>query len=336
MTGAVEAARDLSRYKGARALVTGATGLIGSNLVLALVRLGAVVHAFVIPEAEPESLLARSGGIDQVIVHRGRLEDEDAVSLAVEGSRPSVVFHLGAQTLVETAYADPITTFEANIGGTWRVLEACRRLDNAPWAIAVASSDKAYGPSDHLPYVETDALAGQEPYEVSKAATDGIARTYGVTYGLKTRIARCGNVYGPGDLNWSRIVPGTIRSLLRGERPVLRSDGTPVRDYLHVDDVVAAYLVLGLAPVGPGEAFNFSSGDKRTVREVVRAVATAVGSESEPIVENRARGEIPHQWLDSTKARVRLGWTAKRRMEEALPSVVEWYRQLLAYERGIR
>ena len=312
----------------ARVLVTGATGLVGSSLVRCLLSADAEVHALVLPEPEPESDLLRSGRLARIRVHEGRLEDPVAVAAAVEAARPRFVFHLGAQPLVGLARAHPVATFEANVRGTWALLEACRTMSEPP-IVAVASSDKAYGASAKLPYVETDPLAGSEPYEASKAITDILAQTYARSYGLPTRIARCGNIYGIGDWNWSRIVPGTIRSLLRGERPVLRSDGTPVRDYIHVDDVVAAYLALATADLAPGEAFNFSSGERLTVREVVDAVTTAVGAALQPVVLNEARGEIAAQYLDSSKARTTLGWKPRRRLGESLSEIVTWYRELL-------
>lgn len=312
----------------ARVLVTGATGLVGSSLVRCLLSADAEVHALVLPKPEPESDLLRSGRLARIRVHEGRLEDPVAVAAAVEAARPRFVFHLGAQPLVGLARAHPVATFEANVRGTWALLEACRTMSEPP-IVAVASSDKAYGASAKLPYVETDPLAGSEPYEASKAITDILAQTYARSYGLPTRIARCGNIYGIGDWNWSRIVPGTIRSLLRGERPVLRSDGTPVRDYIHVDDVVAAYLALATADVAPGEAFNFSSGERLTVREVVDAVTAAVGAALQPVVLNEARGEIAAQYLDSSKARTTLGWKPRRRLGESLSEIVTWYRELL-------
>ena len=312
----------------ARVLVTGATGLVGSSLVRCLLSADAEVHALVLPEPEPESDLLRSGRLARIRVHEGRLEDPVAVAAAVEAARPRFVFHLGAQPLVGLARAHPVATFEANVRGTWALLEACRTMSEPP-IVAVASSDKAYGASAKLPYVETDPLAGSEPYEASKAITDILAQTYARSYGLPTRIARCGNIYGIGDWNWSRIVPGTIRSLLRGERPVLRSDGTPVRDYIHVDDVVAAYLALATADLAPGEAFNFSSGERLTVREVVDAVTAAVGAALQPVVLNEARGEIAAQYLDSSKARTTLGWKPRRRLGESLSEIVTWYRELL-------
>jgi len=321
-------------FDGARAFVTGATGLIGSALAHELLEQGAEVHALVLSDPEPESALVRSGDIGRVRIHTGRLEDAASVDAAIRATRPQYVFHLGARTLVEAAAADPAGTFAVNVQGTWAVLEACRGLADAPRAIAVASSDKAYGERDKLPYVETDPLDGTEPYEASKTMTDILARTYARSYGLPTRVARCGNVYGPGDWNWSRIVPGTIRALLRGETPVLRSDGTPIRDYVHVDDVVRAYLLLARTDIAPGEPFNFSSGEKRSVLEVVQLIGRAVGVATEPRVLGTARGEISRQYLDSTKAQRMLGWTAERRLATSLPAVVGWYRDLLGSRTG--
>jgi len=322
--------RDLS---GARVFVTGATGLIGSSLVHALLSRGALVDAFVIPRPEPASMLARSGDIERVRVHVGHLEDRTSVEAAIASAAPDVVFHLGAQTLVGDARADPVRTFEVNIAGTWAVLEACRRFVT-PSAVAIASSDKAYGSSARLPYVETNTLAGTEPYEASKAVTDMLAQTYAIAYGLPVRIARCGNVYGRGDFNWSRIVPGTIRSVLAGERPVLRSDGTPVRDYVSVDDIVSAYLALVEHDIAPGEAFNFSSGERLTVLDVVRLINNAVEANLEPVILGTAVGEIAEQYLDSSKAQRALGWTAQRRLAESLPPIVAWYRDLLKSDRS--
>lgn len=286
------------------------------------------VHVFAIPEPEPASELIRSGDIARTTVLGGRLEDEASVRRAVQAARPELVFHLGAQTLVGPARGDPTYTFRVNIAGTWNLLEALR-LAPPTRAIAVASSDKAYGRSDHLPYVEADALAGEEPYEASKVATDVLGRTYATAYGLPVRIARCGNVYGPGDVHWSRLVPGTIRSFLEGTRPIVRSDGTLVRDYLHVADAVTAYLALMQPGVPHGEAFNFSSGERRTVLEVVRIIGAAVGSALEPVIEDTAKGELREQYLDSSKARRELGWSARRDMPGSLGEIISWYRQLL-------
>ncbi len=324
------------RLRGARVLVTGATGMTGSALVHRLLQLEAEVHIFALPEREPESRLIRSGDIARVQVHEGRMEEPATVAAAVRATRPHLVFHLAAQPLVEVARDDPTRTFEVNVRGTWALLDACRLHAERPRAIAVASSDKAYGARDRLPYVESDPLDGSEPYEASKTITDILARTYARAYDLPTRVARCGNIYGPGDWNWSRIVPGTIRSLLRGESPVVRSDGTPIRDYIHVDDVVSAYVSLATVDVAPGEAFNFSSGERRSVREVLDLVGEAAGVSREPVVLGTAKGEISVQYLDSGKARRMLGWSATRGLAESLPSIVEWYRELLRVPTGAR
>lgn len=328
---AVRVMRPTEAYRGSRVLVTGATGLIGSRLVGALLQHDAEVHVFVLERPEPESALVRSGDLERTTQHAGRLEDRASVVRAVEAARPEVVFHLGAQSLVTSAREDPAATFAANVAGTWTLLDACRSLPTRPRSIVVASSDKAYGSSERLPYRETHPIAGAgEPYEASKAMTDIVARTYAAAYAMPIRVARCGNVYGPGDWNWTRIVPGTIRSLLRGERPIIRSSGAPTRDYVHVDDVADAYLLLGAADVEPGEAFNFSSGERKSVLELVRQLQAALGTDLDPEVLDQAPGEIADQELDSSKARATLGWSARRRLAESLPETIEWYRALLA------
>ena len=324
----MSASGSTQEFRARRVFITGATGLIGSHLTLRLLEMGADVHALVLPEDESGSLLNRAGA-RRVQRYTGRLEDQNSVVAAVNSARPDIVFHLGAQTQVGRARRDPAGTFATNVAGTWHVLEACRALDPRPIAIAVASSDKAYGKSSRLPYLETHPLAGSEPYEVSKTMTDLLAQTYAASYGLPTRIARCGNVYGSGDLNWDRIVPGTIRSLLRRERPVIRSDGSPIRDYVHVQDVVNAYLRLASAGIPPGGAYNFSSGERASVLEVVRLIAKTLGSDLAPDVRGDATGELAEQYLDATKATRELGWKPSRRMAESLVEIIEWYRTTL-------
>jgi CDP-glucose 4,6-dehydratase len=254
---------------------------------------------------------------------------------AIVTHEPGTVYHLGAQTLVGAARRAPLLTFESNVRGTWNVLEACRRHPDVVGRVVVASSDKAYGEVDTLPYTEDMPVGGREPYEASKAAGDLVTQSYAAASGLPVAIARCGNIYGPGDLNWSRIVPGTIRSLLRGEKPVLRSDGTFVRDYLHVDDVVGAYraLAAGLeaGTVEPGEPFNFSDEAPLTVMALYEAICTAAGSPgTAPVILDDAPGEIHDQWLSAAKARDRLGWHTAVPLHDGLASTVEWYRGLLA------
>src|SRR5438874_13608063 len=233
-----------SKYWRSRsALVTGATGLVGSHLVGALLASGADV-AVLLRDHDRRSELFRSGNIGRVAVTEGELESLADVERAITESGASVVFHLGAQTLVGVGLNAPLLTLESNVRGTWNVLEATRRQSKTVERLVVASSDKAYGQSDR-PYVEDDPLRASSPYDVSKAAGALLAQSYHATYGLRLGIVRCGNIYGGGDLNWSRIVPGTIRSFLRREAPEIRSDGTYIRDYIHISDVVDAYLAVG-------------------------------------------------------------------------------------------
>lgn len=325
-------------WAGRRALVTGATGILGSWLCRELLERGAAVVALV-RDVDPQSQLYRSGDADRLTVVQGRLEDERAVERAMNEHETDVVFHLGAQTIVGTALRAPRPTFESNVQGTWNVLEACRALKGLVTAVVVASSDKAYGEQAKLPYTEDAPLDAVHPYDVSKACTDLLARSYAATYGVPAAISRCGNIYGGGDLNWSRIVPGTIRSLLRGERPIVRSDGTFVRDYLYVKDAVGAYLALA-EQIGRdgvrGEAFNFSTESWVTVREIVDEIAKQMGSKLEPIVKNEARSEIRSQSLSAAKAKRVLGWTARWTLPKGLAETIAWYREHCAGDGASR
>lgn len=322
-------------WTGRSVLVTGAGGFIGSWLTRRLVDGGADVVALV-PELDPRSELVRSGTDRRIVMVPGVLEDPAVVARAAVAHEVDTVFHLGAQTLVGAAHRDPVATFEANIRGTYLLLDACRQAP-AVRRVVVASSDKAYGTVGTLPYTEATPLDGRAPYEVSKTATDLLAQSYAVTHGVPLAIARCGNVYGGGDLNWSRIVPGTVRALLLGEQPVLRSDGTFVRDYLHVDDVVDAYLALadwidatGSPADAPGGiAFNFSAEAPRTVLEIYRAVCDAFGAQVDPAILAQANGEIHDQFLDSSRAQAQLGWKAQVTLADGLTRAFEWYRALL-------
>jgi CDP-glucose 4,6-dehydratase len=316
------------QWAGRRVFVTGATGMVGSWLSRRLVDLGASVCALVL-DTDPQSELVRSGTIDHLSVVNGSLDDAACLVRAIVGFEADTVLHLGAQTIVGTADRSPAATFTTNVAGTWNVLEACRLHPDLVRRVVVASSDKAYGTQAELPYREDMSLDGVAPYEASKSCTDLIARSYALTYGLPVTIARCGNIFGGGDLNWSRIVPGTIRSLVRGERPVLRSDGSFVRDYLHVDDVVDAYLTLAEAAADParsGEAFNFSDERPLTVTEIYDAVCEAFGGPIAPEVLGGAAGEIHDQYLDSSKARELLGWKPTVGLAEGLDRTVAWYR----------
>jgi len=310
-------------------LVTGATGMVGSSLCAELLRQGVTVVALVLDD-DPSSELRRSGAWRDLRVVNGRLEDLATIERALAVHDVATVFHLGAQTLVGAARRDPVGTFEANIRGTWNVLEAARRQGDLVGRVVIASSDKAYGTSDVLPYREDHPLDGIQPYEVSKSCADLLARSYGVTYDVPVRVARCGNIYGPGDLNWSRLVPGTIRSLLLDQTPVIRSDGKLVRDYLYVADAVGAYLALADAE-SPSLAYNFSDSDPKTVRELYDAICEAAEKPgTEPLVLGGADDEIPAQHLDASLARAELGWEVQSSLVDGLRRTVDWYRDLLA------
>jgi CDP-glucose 4,6-dehydratase len=323
---------DTKFWTGRTVLVTGATGLIGSWLVKELHSRGARVVAFVL-DADPHSELVRSGDLARCHVVNGDLADFAALERAVNLHETDTVFHLGAQTLVEVAHRYPLATFEANLRGTYNLLEACRIHAGIVKRVVVASSDKAYGTRADLPYREDMPLAGNHPYEVSKTCTDLLAQTYGHTYGLPVTIARFGNVYGGGDLNWSRIVPETVRAILRGQRPVLRSDGTFIRDYVYVKDVAGAYLRMAECMDRPdvrGEGFNFSGEKPTSVLELVHAIRKLMGREDiEPEIRNTARGEIKDQYLSAAKARERLGWTPSWSLEAGLRETIDWYRAYL-------
>ncbi|MFZ1058978.1 MAG: NAD-dependent epimerase/dehydratase family protein [Candidatus Rokuibacteriota bacterium] len=319
-----------------KVLVTGATGMVGSWLVKRLIKSGASVVALV-RDPDPQSELYRSGDIHKVAVVSGALEEFWALERAINENEIDTVFHLGAQTIVGTADRFPLPTFEANIRGTYNLLEACRLHAGLVRRVVLASSDKAYGEQATLPYTEEMPLQGSHPYEVSKSCADLIARAYFSTYGLPIAIARCGNVYGGGDLNWSRIVPGTVRSLLHGERPVVRSDGTFVRDYIYVEDVVGAYLATAEAIETKGvagEAFNFSTESTVTVSEIVTMIQKLTGrTDLEAVLLNRARGEIRNQSLSCRKAREILGWRDRYDLEAGLRATLQWYEAFLGERR---
>lgn len=314
-------------WKSKTVFVTGATGLMGSWLVKALLREEAEVIALVRDQA-PRSMLVREGLLHRIAVVSGDLESLHTMQRAIAEYQPHTIFHLAAQPLVQVAKLDPVGTLRANVMGTWNVLEACRLTGKSN--VVVASSDKAYGANENLPYLETHPLQGRYPYDVSKSCTDLITQMYFATYGLRTAIARCGNLFGGGDLNYSRTIPGVIRATLAGERFVIRSDGKFVRDFLYVMDAAECYLTLGerLAEDASisGEAFNFSLGLKLTVLDIVNTILKIMGrTDLEPVIQNTASSEIREQYLDATKARKRLGWSPKYGMEEALRETVAWY-----------
>ena len=323
----------MSFWKNKSVLVTGATGLVGSWLVRDLLDKGANVTALVL-DTDPNSELIRSGDVNRISVVNGDLRNYQDVARATFTNSCTDVFHLGAQTIVGTALVDPISTFESNIQGTWNVMEAARQSQGSVKSVVVASSDKAYGSSEKLPYLENFPLHGDGPYDVSKSCTDLIAQSYGSTYGIPVTVARCGNIYGGGDLNWSRIIPGSIRDLLNEKRPVLRSDGTFVRDYVHVDDIVSAYLKLSEVSQAKdinGQAFNFSRDEPLSVLDLYKSISiAAVGKFVDPEIQNTAKSEIKDQHLDSSKAKSVLGWESKVTLEDGLKKTVNWYKAYLA------
>ena len=323
-------------WTGRRVLVTGATGMVGSWLVKDLLSAGAHVVALVMDD-DPQSEFYRSGDVNRCAVVNGRVEDFWTLERAVNLHETDTVIHLAAQTIVGVAHRMPLPTMEANIRGTWNLLEVCRLHRGLVKRIVVASSDKAYG-EQRLPYKEDQPLQGRHPYEVSKSCADLISTSYHVTYGLPVAIARCGNVYGGGDLNWSRIVPGTIRSLLAGKRPYIRSDGRFVRDYIYVKDVAQAYMALAgrLADRRVcGQAFNFSDGKPMAVMSLVRAIQKVMGcAHLRPDIRNEARGEIRDQYLSARKARRLLGWRPRYALADGLAETVEWYRSFLGGGRA--
>jgi CDP-glucose 4,6-dehydratase len=312
-------------------LVTGGTGLLGGWLVKQLLNLGADVVC-VIRDAVPQSELTRSGAIDRVKVVRGDVCDRVFLERVLGEYEIDTIMHLAAQTIVGIANRNPISTFETNIAGTWQILEACRHSPTVK-QIVMASSDKAYGDCDTLPYIETTPLQGLHPYDVSKSCADLIAQAYGHTYKLPVAITRCGNFYGGGDLNWNRIIPGTIRSILRNEAPIIRSDGSFIRDYIYCEDGAAAYILLAeqLAenPSLYGQAFNFSNETQVTVLDLVDRIVELMGSDLYPIVQNQASNEIKHQFLDATKAKEVLGWVPDFTLDRGLEKTIAWYREFL-------
>lgn len=312
--------------------VTGSTGLVGGWLVRRLIDLGADVVCLE-RDWVPQCELIRARLTERVKVVRGDVRDQALLERILGEYEIETVIHLAAQTIVPIANRNPVSTFETNIGGTWTLLEACRRSPTVK-QIVLASSDKAYGDHDILPYNEEMPLRGRHPYDVSKSCTDLIAQTYAITYSLPVVISRCGNFYGGGDLNWNRIIPGTIRSVLRGKRPIIRSDGQYIRDYFYVEDGAAAYVLLAerLAanPDLCGQAFNFSNEKRMSVLELVEQILSLMDSDLEPEVRNEATNEIRQQYLDATRARNILGWRPLFSLEEGLRRTIEWYKDFLS------
>ncbi len=310
--------------------VTGCTGLLGSWLTIELVERGASVTGL-IRDLVPKSNLSWSGFIDRVNIVRGEVEDYLLLERCLNEYEIDTVFHLAAQTIVATANRNPVSTFETNIKGTWNLLEACRRNPMVK-RVVVASSDKAYGTQKNLPYDEVTPLEGRHPYDVSKSCADLLSQAYFQTFQLPVCVTRCGNFYGGGDLNWNRIVPGTIRSVILSEPPVIRSDGTLIRDYFYIEDAVAAYMLLAERMTKPelnGEAFNFSNEIQVTVRELVEKILRIMKSNLRAKVLNEAPNEIMHQYLSAKKAREVLNWKPKYTLDQGLDKTIAWYQGFL-------
>ncbi len=330
------------KWKNNRVFITGATGLLGSHLTRQLVNQGAEVVCLVRDSVPKSTFHSKDPAwqLDQkVSIVRGSIEDALLVERIVNEYEVDSIFHLAAQTIVGTANRSPVATFKANIEGTWNVLEAARLHSKKVKRVVIASSDKAYGNLNGEAYDETFPLNGQHPYDVSKSCTDLISKTYAVSYGSPVAITRCGNFFGPGDLNYSRIIPGTVRDVLQNKRPVIRSNGLFIRDYIFAEDGAHAYLTLAEAMTEDshgktrftGEAFNFSYGLRLTVKDVVQKVLKVMNRpDLEPVIENQASNEIPVQCLNSDKAHSQLGWKPKFGFDEGLKTTVDWYRSILS------
>ncbi|MBN2067045.1 MAG: GDP-mannose 4,6-dehydratase [Candidatus Diapherotrites archaeon] len=313
-------------------LITGATGIIGSQLTMQL--MGKCNNLAILKrDHEHNSLLETSKATEKIDVIRGELEDLQTMMRALAEYEIDTVFHLGAQPIVQISKVIPVKTFESNIMGTWNLLEACRIISyesDKIKRIVLASSDKAYGPLKTLPYNEEMPLCGELPYDVSKSCCDLIAQTYFKTYNLPVAISRFGNVFGPGDLNFNRIVPGTIRSILLDEDIIIRSDGTLLREYFYVKDAADAYIVLAENLESKklhGQAFNFSSGIKLSVLQIVDKIIDLMGSKKKPTILGEAKLETKEQYLSTEKAEKILGWKAKTEFDPAMKETIEWYRK---------
>lgn len=313
-------------WKSKNVFITGCSGFLGSHAAKLLTEAGANVTGLV-RDYTPKSYLY-NGTIDKINVVSGALEDLQLIERALGEYEIDTVLHLAAQAIVGIANRNPVSTFNANVMGTCNILEACRRSPLVK-TIVVASSDKAYGDQENLPYHESMPLKGTHPYDVSKSCADLIAQTYHKTYGLPVCITRCGNLFGGGDLNFNRIVPQTIKSILNNEAPVIRSDGTFIRDYICVEDAALAYLLLAEKMQQPdihGEAFNISNEVRLTVLELVNKILELMESDLAPVILNQGSHEIKNQYLSAEKARTILGWKPQYSIEEGLIRTIDWYR----------
>lgn len=319
---------DKNYFNDKTVLITGATGFIGSWLVKELLSKEAKIVCL-IRDIVPDSIFFSDSLDKKVIIARGELEELLDIERTINEYEPSVIIHLGAQTIVRTANNSPLGTFNSNVKGTWNLLEACRLHDKTIESIVVASSDKAYGDQEKLPYTEDSPLNATNPYDLSKACADMLSKSYGITYNLPVSISRCGNFFGGGDLNFSRIVPGTIKSAYFGKNPVIRSDGMYVRDYIYVKDAVDAYMCLAEKTKSlklKGDSFNFSNEVQLTVIELTNKILELMNKSSlKPEILNEAKNEIKNQHLSAEKAGKVLGWKSKWTVENGLKETIKWY-----------
>ncbi len=323
-----------NHWQDKRVLITGCTGFLGSWLACELVKLGADVVGLIRDEV-PQSMLLHDGTVNHIKIVHGDLSDYSLLERTLAEYEIHTIFHLAAQTIVGIANRSPMHTFETNIRGTWLILEAARQSPTVE-AVVVASSEKAYGDKHPLPFDESMPLQGRHPYDVSKSCADLIAQTYAHTYELPVSITRCSNLYGGGDLNWNRLLPGTIRSVLRGESPIIRSDGTFKRDYLYVEDAVRGYLMIAerLANTAvTGECFNFGKGNPNSALDVVNTIIkVSAHPHLEPVILNEVTNEIKDEYLSSQKAHQILGWKPQETLESGLAKTMAWYRDFLDIE----
>ena len=320
-----------SFWQDRRVFITGASGLVGGWLVEALLMQGADI-VILLRDWVPGSRLITSHLLEKTTIVRGDLSNCQNLERILAEYEIASVIHLAAQTIVPIANKNPLSTFESNIAGTWNLLEACRQIRSIE-SIVVASSDKAYGDAPKLPYREDMPLRAIYPYDVSKACADMISLSFAKTFDMPIAITRCGNFFGGGDLNWNRLIPGTIRSIIRNKVPVIRSDGALIRDYIYVEDAVGAYMTLSkslsLNPNLKGEAFNFSNETQRSVLDLTTTIINSLGSSLKPMIQGENHGEIPAQYLDSSKARDILGWAPKFGLDDGLRKTIAWYKKYL-------
>jgi len=322
-------------------LVTGAPGFIGAWLAQRLLDEGARVVVSR-RDVDPRSRFRTEGVEARCEIVQADVTDYQAVLRLLSEHEVQVVFHLAAQPIVGIANRSPMSTFETNVRGTYTLLEACRAkgvVGKPVERVIVASSDHAYGEQEEPPYREDFALNARYPYDVSKACTDMIARSYAATYDLPVAVTRLANVYGGGDRNWSRIVPDLARALVRGERPVIRSDGTPERDYLYVEDAVDAYLAVAKSlelPKLRGRAWNAGWGRPVSVLDMVQRLIAVSGKELEPDVRGTRApdAELDRLYLDCTAIREELGWSPRWELDRGLRAAWEWYERHLAGDRS--